>query len=73
MKDMDLAELRHVAETQRIKKNKKLRERYALAKSLGFASSEAMILQHKTEQVIRKLAQKLGDKNDEISTNERLG
>jgi hypothetical protein len=56
-KSFTLDDLKNKVEQQRESQLARLKSRYELAKSLGFTAAEAMILQNKTEEVIRQLAQ----------------
>ena len=54
-----LADLRRRATRQYAEKKARLRQRYKLARELGFSASEAKVLQGRSETYIRTLAQEL--------------
>ncbi|KKM69494.1 hypothetical protein LCGC14_1450270 [marine sediment metagenome] len=58
--DYSLGDLQKAAERHRERFNRRLRERYELARSLGFSPSEAKVLQSKTKETIVRLAGEKG-------------
>jgi hypothetical protein len=62
---MDLEELRKKAEEQKQANLLLLRNRYQLAKDLGFNTSEAAILRRQPEEEIRRLAEEKKKSNKE--------
>ncbi len=54
-----LAELRQEAKRQYDGKKARLRDNYRLARNLGFSAPEAKLLQGRSEEYIRDLAQAL--------------
>lgn len=64
----DIERINAAVERRRRRQNSRIKERYWLAKDLGFTPQEATILQHKTESFIRQIhAQKIASKNQEES------
>lgn len=58
MKDVEMIDA--AVERRRRRHNSRIKQRYWLAKELGFTPAEATVLQHKTEDFIRKIhAQKV--------------
>ena len=62
MESHDLSALRLDALRQEAAKKLRLRNRYRLAKDLGFSAAEAKILQGRSESHIRELAEGLEKK-----------
>lgn len=56
MREFDLTELNERAKADTEKKRLKMKTRYRYARDLGFSSSEAVILQGKSEYIIKRLA-----------------
>ena len=52
----NLEDLEREAEEQKTGINKRFRDRYKLAKELGFSATEAQILSQRPEALIRQLA-----------------
>ena len=52
--------LRSQAEAKRKQHLAKLRDRYALARELGFGAEEAVLLSSKSEETIHRLAEERG-------------
>lgn len=61
MKQYTLKDLRQDAENRKQKHKDTLKTRYALARSLGFTSQESVVLQNRSERIIRELAQEKED------------
>ena len=61
MKRYTLQDLKQDADSRKQKHKDKLKARYALARSLGFTSQEAVVLQNRSEHIIRELAQEKTD------------
>lgn len=58
----DIERINAAVERRRRRQNSRIKERYWLAKDLGFTPQEATVLQHKTEAFIRQLhSQKLAN------------
>jgi len=53
---MDYKELKEKAESVRDAQNSKAKENYRYARSLGFTSVEAMLIQYKSKEEIDRLA-----------------
>ena len=56
-----LEDLKRDTALQKEQLNKRLRDRYKLAKELGFSSGEARVLSLKQEALIRELAKERAD------------
>jgi hypothetical protein len=56
-KKLTLAKLEQQAERNREKGSNRRKASYKLAKSLGFSNDEAVILQHRSPDIIRELSQ----------------
>ena len=56
----DINDLEKDVDEQKEKLNRRLRERYKLAKDLGFNSAECTTLKLKSEETIRRLAKEKG-------------
>ena len=57
MKALNMAQLTEAAQRMAKKQGQQKKARYHLAKELGFSPSEAVILQNRKEETIRRLAQ----------------
>ena len=61
-KDLTMEELRKKAQAHREQVNTRIRQKYQLAKTLGFTSDEAHFLSFKSEDMIKSLAKELTSK-----------
>ncbi len=67
MKRYTLQDLKQDADKRKRRHLNTLKSRYALARSLGFTSQEAVILQNRREYIIRELAEERNDGKDKVS------
>jgi hypothetical protein len=63
VKDYTLADLSGDCDKAYTKLRERQQRLYRLARSLGFSSGEAVVLQNKNEELIRKLALERGEHN----------
>lgn len=56
MRELGLTELDKMAKAATEKKRCQMKARYRYARNLGFSSAEAVILQGKSEDIIKRLA-----------------
>jgi hypothetical protein len=61
---MDYKELKEKAESVRDAQNSRAKENYHYARSLGFTSVEAMLIQYKSKEEIDRLA---AERNKEVN------
>ena len=59
--ERDLEQLQEVVARRQGRARSKQKARYELAKSLGFAANEAVVLQNWKEEDIRRIAQERGE------------